>query len=335
MITFGVPSYNRSEYLRDLVESIYRCQLSKFEILIVEDYSPERNLIRKEVEHLVKKYSTNEKNIRYIENHENLGFDKNLKEIIRSAAGDTIVFIGNDDIVDPIEMTKYIRQIEENDNVSVFLRGYKTFDSDIREITKTKIVNKSRIAKKLKDINIVYRFSGIISGYAVNKSFANMVETSNFDGGLFYQVYLSFSAYDISNVFLSSAIPVLCRRDISPDFGSSTNEKHFTSGNYTVKARIFMAKAHLDIGNHFKTKYNKDFLKKYKKAMSQNITPHLITLQNNKLKNMTKVYLYLLRNGIGWNMRSIAIYFVLIIFDKTTAAILLNRISNIMRLSRG
>lgn len=215
-----------------------------------------------------------------------------------------------------------------------FLRGYRTFDDVHGEVSRVQIVSKSGYAIKYNDINSIYRFSGIISGFAVKKAFAKYAETTEFDGGLFYQIYLAFSAYSHSKVFLSETIPVLCRRDIPPDFGSSSNETSFIVGEYDLAARIHMVRAQLDIGEHFRKQHPDGFMDMYKKAMSVNIAPHLIELQRLKWKNMTKMYLFLIGCGVGRNLKSFIVYVVLIMCSKTRASKILNKVSNLFHLSR-
>ena len=328
MITFGVPSYNRARYIAPLVESIFLSEIDEFEILIVEDNSPERELIHREVERLKKIFDRDHRHIRYLENIENKGYDKNLKEIIKNAVGEIIIFIGNDDLVDPGELVSYVNEIYSNPDAVVFLRGYKTFDDQKGVISSTKIINKSRTAHQISDLSLVYRFSAIISGFAVRKTFAEHMQTEKFDGGLFYQIYLSIAALTFSNIYISSTQPVLCRRDIKPDFGSSKNEPEFTAGSYKVEARIRMVESQLEIASHFAHNYADGFLFRYKRAMSQNIAPQIGELQENKWHDMPKLYLYLLRNGIGRNIRSLVILLIFLCFNKTHAAIILNRFSN-------
>jgi glycosyltransferase involved in cell wall biosynthesis len=303
-------------------------------VLIVEDCSPERVSIRREAEQLKREFSSDFKSIRYFENDLNLGYDKNLKKIINEASGEYIIFIGNDDLVNPSEMTNYVKEISSGHDASVFLRGYTTFDDLHGEVSYTKIVNESRIANKNSDFNSVYRFSGIISGYAVNKKFAESMATNKFDGGLFYQIYLTLAAYTYSKIYLSATVPVFCRRDIPPDFGSSRNESDYVVGEYDLTARIKMAKAHLDIAEHFVAFHPPGFMRVFKDAMSVNIAPHLIELQRNKYRNMAKMYLYLLKIGVGRNIRSLVIFIVLLFFTKTWAAKIFNRVSNVLHLSK-
>lgn len=333
MITFGIPSFNRARYLAPLVESIYAADLPAFEILIVEDNSPERVQIREEALNLKKRHDEGTRTIRYVENSENKGYDKNLKEILRHAAGDVVVFVGNDDLANPGDLAAYVGEIAGHPGADAFLRGYSTFDDLNGEISSTQIVKASRLADRTDDLATVYRFSSIISGFAVRKAFAQRFETEAFDGGLFYQIYLAMAALTFSKVFISATCPVRCRRDIPPEFGSSSNEPGFEAGSYRVEARIRMVESQLAIAEHFAPQHDADFMRRYRRAMSQNIAPHLGELQRNKWRDMPRLYLYLVRKGIGRNLRSLVIFAVLLLFSKTQAARIFNRVSNAFGLS--
>lgn len=333
MITFGIPSFNRARYLAPLVESIYATNLPAFEILIVEDNSPERSEIRDQTVSLKRRLDDGARVIRYLENKENKGYDKNLKEILRRAIGEVVIFIGNDDIANPKELITYVKEIEAHNEANVFLRGYSTFDDINGEISSTQIVEASRMADPSVDLDTIYRFSAIISGFAVRKSFAMKFEIDKFDGGLFYQIYLALGALTFSKVFVSATRPVRCRRDIPPEFGSSSNEPGFVKGSYRVEARIRMVESQLAIAEHFEQHHEGDFMRRYRRAMSKNIAPHLGELQSNKWRDMPRLYLYLVRQGIGRNCRSFVIFAVLLLFSKTQAARIFNYVSNTFKLS--
>ena len=333
MITFGIPSFNRVRYLAPLVESIYATNLSCFEILVVEDGSPEREIIGKKVLDLKNRLDDGARTIRYVENKQNHGYDKNLKEIIRHSTGNIVVFFGNDDLANPPDLVTYVSEIIDNPNADVYLRGYSTFDNLNGEVSSTQIVKSSRYADNTQDLATIYRFSAIISGFAVRKSFAQRVETDSFDGGLFYQMYLAIAALTFSKVFISKTRPVRCRRDIPPDFGSSSNEPGFVAGSYQIESRIFMVDTQLSIAQHFAPHHEVGFMRRYRRAMSQNIAPHLGELQTNKWKDIPIIYLHLLRKGVGRNFRSMVIVIVLMFFSKTQAARIFNYISNVLGLS--
>jgi O-antigen biosynthesis alpha-1,2-rahmnosyltransferase len=333
MITFGIPSFNRARYLGPLVESIYATGLLAFEILIVEDCSPERLQIREKVHSLAERYGDGARRIRYVENDDNKGYDKNLKEILRHSTSDVILFVGNDDLANPDDLATYVAEIAAHPEAAVFLRGYSTFDDLNGEISSTRIVKASRLAVCPDDLATVYRFSSIISGFAVRRAFAQCFETDEFDGGLFYQLYLAMAAFTYSNVFISSALPVRCRRDIPPEFGSSSNEPEFVAGSYRVEARIRMVESQLAIAEHFAPRHAANFVRRYRRGMSQNIAPHLGELQRNKWRDMPRLYLYLVRNGIGRNVRSLVILGVLLLFSKSRAARIFNRVSKALGMS--
>ena len=333
MITFGIPSFNRARYLAPLVESLYASPLTDFEILLVEDSSPERDQIRAEATRLAAALADERRTLRYVENAQNQGFDKNLKAILAHASGDVVVYIGNDDLVAGDDLATYAAEIVAHPEADVFLRGYSTFDDVNGEVSRTQIVRQSRLAGREQDLATVYRFSSIISGFGVRKTFAEGIATDRFDGGLFYQIYLALAALTDSKVFLSAARPVRCRRDIPPEFGSSANEPGFVAGAYQVEARIRMVESLLEIAEHFAPRHGTDFMARYRAAMSENIAPHLGELQHNKWRDMPRLYFYLLRRGIGRNPRSFAIFAILLLVGKTRAARIFNRVSNAFGLS--
>ena len=105
LISICIPSYNRPEELYRLLKSIDSKENNKFEIVICEDKSPKREEINK----IVNKYiSENNFDVKYYENDINLGYDKNIKELIRKASGDFIVFMGDDDTFIPKAFDKLI-----------------------------------------------------------------------------------------------------------------------------------------------------------------------------------------------------------------------------------
>lgn len=331
MITFGIPCFNRAIFLEPLVTSIFETRIPKFEILIVEDHSPQRNSIRAIAHHLIAHFNDSTRTIRYVENDTNVGYDKNLKEIIKLAVGEVIVFLGNDDLVNPSEMTIYAGELSENPVATVFLRGYTSFEAPEKDVTVTQIVKNSRIADRDRDLTLVYRYAGAISGFAIRRSFAESLETEVFDGGLYYQTYLTFAGLATAKVFLSETVPVRCRRNIPPDFGSSPNEPDFTVGRYDIRGRVRMLETQLAIAEHFSSHFDEGFMCRYREAISQNIAPIIGEVQHRKWINMPHLYLKLLEHGIGWNARSITIVLTLLLVNKKQASKIFNWLGRALR----
>lgn len=99
LISICVTSYSRVNELIRLLNSIdtkkYR---SMVEVVIAEDKSPKRDEIRKAINDY--KNNTNLV-IRDYYNEKNLGYDRNLGNLIQLAHGDYIIFSSDDDTFIP------------------------------------------------------------------------------------------------------------------------------------------------------------------------------------------------------------------------------------------
>ena len=92
LFSICIPSYNRPAEIRRLLNSIDTTHVDEVEIVICEDKSPKREEIRKQV---LDFKSKTQYEVNYIENEENCGYDKNLRNLIRAAKGHFIIFMGD------------------------------------------------------------------------------------------------------------------------------------------------------------------------------------------------------------------------------------------------
>ena len=127
LISICIPSYNRSAELKSLLESIDTRHSGLIQIVICEDRSPARDEVAKVVENY--KTTTNYP-VKYIENEENLGYDKNLKALIYHAEGEYIMYMGDDDMFIPNALNKYIEFLLENRDCGYILRSYRNVYKD-------------------------------------------------------------------------------------------------------------------------------------------------------------------------------------------------------------
>ena len=81
ILSICIPSYNRPNELLRLLKSIPKSTYKDIEVVICEDYSPKR----KEISRVVGDFDflKPDLKIRYFENETNLGYDLNLKELIK------------------------------------------------------------------------------------------------------------------------------------------------------------------------------------------------------------------------------------------------------------
>lgn len=94
VVSICIPTYNRADYLRDALESI-RMQLSDVadavEVVIADNASVDNT---KEV---VEEFKNSFVHFVYIQNPNNVGFDKNVDIVVRAAHGEYCWYLGDDD----------------------------------------------------------------------------------------------------------------------------------------------------------------------------------------------------------------------------------------------
>jgi len=244
-ITVAIPSYNRAEFLRPLLDSILIQDYQNYEILIIEDKSPEREDIGK----IISKYQTKTKKIRYLQNEKNLGYDKNIRKLIDCSSGDYVFFMGNDDIVAENALSKVADLIINNNNIGAVIRSYQTFKDDISNITGTfRYTPQDRILEISENGSVIaYRRSVVISGLVLKRETCLLYATEEIDGLLLYQVYLILQIMKSQNAVLTSKILSYYRTDIPPDFGNNEVEKNFTPSEQTAASSLKFIQGLIDI----------------------------------------------------------------------------------------
>jgi glycosyltransferase involved in cell wall biosynthesis len=115
--------YNAEKYLKEAVESILNQTYKNFEFIIINDCSLDNSW------NILKGYEKDHKNIRLINNVENLGLTKNLNKALLLSKGQYIARMDADDIS---ELNRFERQrefLENNEDVAIL----GTFSKDINE----------------------------------------------------------------------------------------------------------------------------------------------------------------------------------------------------------
>ena len=92
LISVLLPLYNtREEYLRACMDGILGQTFDDFEVVIVNDCSPDPNVAR-----VVRSYS--DPRIRYYENERNLGISETRNRLIELASGEFLAVHDHDDV---------------------------------------------------------------------------------------------------------------------------------------------------------------------------------------------------------------------------------------------
>ncbi|WP_353614655.1 glycosyltransferase family 2 protein [Mangrovibacter phragmitis] len=242
-ISVVIPSYNRVIELKELLESVLTQTVLPDEVLICEDNSPEKFNIQEMVNSFRESFREKNIEITFIINEKNLGYDKNLRKCIESASGQWALIMGNDDLLLPNAIEDVKSYIGRNSQVNFISRSFIRFNNNIKSpIGLSTLSNKDTIYKiEQSDPKMIFRTAGFVGGLVVNVAFAKSLHTEEFDGSLYYQIYLAASAF-IGEGIGYIATPIIGgRADNPPMFGHADDDKAFhVPGSYTARGRATM-----------------------------------------------------------------------------------------------
>lgn len=136
LVSIVTPTFNRSRYLREAIESAQAQTVRNFEHIVIDDHSTE------DVESVVREFHNPE--IRYIRNETNLGMSKNYNKAFKEAKGEYIALFEDDDIWLPDYLEKQLavlradptigavycqRIIVDSNNKTLFEEPRETFEN--------------------------------------------------------------------------------------------------------------------------------------------------------------------------------------------------------------
>ena len=242
-----IPAYNRARHLGPLLDSAFSQDYDHFDVVIVEDLSPERAQIREIASAYAARYPGR---VTYVENAENLGYDANFRELLRNATGEYVFIMGNDDLIAPGALRTVARAIERHGDVGVVLRTTAYFRGTPDQIhTVARYFPDEMLFDPGPDTVVTFfRRLVTMSGIVLNRDEAVRHETDRFDGTLFYQLHLAaHMLMRMRGLYLPQVLSYH-RKDGVPEFGTSAREKgKFVPGVQPPETSLRMLQAHLDI----------------------------------------------------------------------------------------
>ncbi len=283
-----IPSYNRPDELYHLLKSI-DCKEDLIEIVICEDMSPKRELIRKVVGQFERetKYL-----VKYQENESNYGYDKNLRQCIAAASGLWVIFMGDDDCFVPGQLDSYLsflNKIEKTD-VGYVLRSYRALHEN-GSIEEFKYYETTRFfpAGYMTYIEL-FRKSVFISGFTCKRHLAIETMTDQFDGTLLYQLYI-LAEICMHHEAAYYGVPFTQMSDGGiPMFGSSATEKSlYTPGEVTLDNSVNFMKNYFVITEYIDKKYDIESTKAVKRDISKYSYP-VLSIQRKKGRRVFRIY---------------------------------------------
>jgi abequosyltransferase len=300
-LSICIPSYNRPTQLLKLLNSIDYPFCDEIEIIICEDKSPNREQIIKVVNDFK---STSKFECKLFLNEVNLGYDGNIKELIKKASGVYIMYMGDDDSFQEKSLLEYVNFLKHNLRLGYLLRRYTVIHSNgIKE--DFKYFDTHRFFEPgLDAFNALFRKSVFISGFCFKREYIqSYFDTDQFNGTLLYQLFLC------ANLVLNypSAycdIPITIMDDNSrgiPEFGTSINESSkYTPGKISIQNSINFMKSFLVITKYIDTLYNLNVTNNFLKELSKYSYPVLSIQRDNGMRDFIR-YSKLLKKEVNIN----------------------------------
>jgi abequosyltransferase len=292
-IAVGIPAYGRCPELRELIASIYAQTALPAEITICEDLSPDRPLIRSIVDEWESRFAVEGCTINYVENLENLGYDRNLRNVIANSHASAVLLVGNDDVLLPDCIEIAWQYVVQNPTLQVISRSFIRFEDDIsRPVGVSRIAPRDKIFRSTNSSSkMIFRTCGFIGGLIVKREWALRVATDEYDGTLFYQIYLGSIAFCEAGIGYISRPIIGGRAGRPPLFGSASVEVSVhVPGSYTPEGRANMWQGVLriaeDVGRQYKTELRSGLRRELEVRQSFHVFEMMIGQDHKKLSEL-------------------------------------------------
>src|SRR6516165_5089407 len=204
------------------------------------------------------------------ENPQNLGYDKNLRELIRAASGEWVLFMGNDDMFVAGALDKLAGFLKGNPGLGYVLKSHYLIHKNNKYESHRYYDGNSFFDPGIGACVSLFRKSVFISGFLIRREFVLPYLTDEVDGTLLFQLYL------LGEVVLRhpSAYfdePLTQQYDEGvPSFGTAEAEKGlYTPGTITIDNSINFLKGFFKITGVLDGKHGVDCTPAIKKDMSK------------------------------------------------------------------
>lgn len=293
-----IPAFNRAAELRELLDSIAAQAYPHYEVVICEDASPQRAQIREVVEHY---QGVLPGRIRYFENAENLGYDANFRELIRRATGDYCFIMGNDDLVAPGAFVTVADAIARSPGVGVILRSFAYFRERPEEYYTIAryYPDELRFAPGPDTVVLFYRRAASMSGLVLHRGDALAAETDQFDGTLWYQMYLIATILMRRPGLSVPEVLAYYRKGGRSEFGTSARERgRFTPGAaHDVAEAVRLMEGTLVIARAFDAQHDTNIYPRVRRDMAHHVYNTFAHHADQPLAEYAQLYRGLVRLG--------------------------------------
>ena len=114
--------YGAEKYLSQAIESVLNQTFSDFELIVINDCSPDNSL------EIIKRYCEQDKRIVFVNNKVNLGPSGTRNVGLKLCRGDYIAIFDNDDVCMPDRLEKQVKFLDNNPNIFLVAGSYQYID---------------------------------------------------------------------------------------------------------------------------------------------------------------------------------------------------------------
>lgn len=301
-----VTSYKRINELKRCLESIDYKGKSKIEIIISEDCSENREIIRQVVEDYSQKA---EYDVIFNTNEKNLGYDRNLAKLIELASGDYIIFISDDDKFIEGALDKIIKEIEDGKYGCMFSPFIESDKTMKRYYSKSFIIEKGNTNAG----KFIYE-SILFSGLIFKKSVVQNQSADQFVGLNYFQVYLFLLCmvnYDCKYI----NIPLInCIGDGTNGFGENEFQiNELLSNRNSVFSNLEFHKGLIKVIKMFDSNYRTNIISCFQKEYSLRTYTGLSLAAKQSKKVLKDYYSCLNQLDIKLTMRPKVYFYMLLV----------------------
>lgn len=211
-----VTSYNRIKELERTLRSIDTRRRDDFEIVISEDCSPGREEIRR----LVEQYAANAPyHVIFHSNPQNLGYDRNIHQLLELASGEYIMYLSDDDCLFPQQLDSLIDALE-TERPGVAYSAFWFGGCWEKKAARRKYSLSHRIPASEEEAGKRVYDSILFSGLVFRREYALAIAPTRFINTNFFQVYLFLDVLYRHGGYYHDSLLVDCVSDGENAFGN-------------------------------------------------------------------------------------------------------------------
>lgn len=263
LLSICITSYNRPNELYRCLRSIDVINTTEIEIIISEDKSPKREIIRESI----KKYIENTKyKVTENYNEENLGYDRNLGKLISLASGKYILFCSDDDTFHPNQLDRVLVLLKQTD-ITMLLTSYSGEDSYAFNRSYN---NSFRIPAGICSIK-KHLYDGILfSGLLFKSTIIKPLDAEPFVNCNYFQIYMIMKALLHYGGFYEPIKLINCIMDGENGYGTTelSNKDSFLADRNSLYSNVQFNKGLIKVIRYFDKEENTNIIRWFSKEYS-------------------------------------------------------------------